>query len=80
MGISAGFDEFLGCFFLVAKFCYFAKTIFLKKYSVNNSLFSKKSCQNKEFLKAPNFLTIAYNMKGYLKSFYFHILNIAKIG
>jgi hypothetical protein len=47
MGISAGFDEFLGCFFwfsaqgfffFVAKFCYFAKTIFLKEYSDTNSL------------------------------------------
>jgi hypothetical protein len=39
MGIPAGFYEFLGCFslvlssviFFVAKFCYFAKTIFKKR-------------------------------------------------
>jgi hypothetical protein len=88
MGISAGFDKFLGCFFLVlssviffvAKFCYFAKNIFNKEYSDTNSLFLKRKLPNVLFQNASKFVTIAYNMKGYLKSFYFHILNIAKIG
>jgi hypothetical protein len=64
----------------VAKFCYFAKTIFLKGFSDTNSLFLKKKLPKKEFQKASKYVTIASDMKGYLKSFYFHILNIAKIG
>jgi len=68
-------------FFGWQNFAILQKLFFKKEYSDSNSFFEKKkSCQKKEFKKAPKFVTIAYNMKGYLKSFYFHILNIAKIG
>ncbi len=57
---------------------------FLKKiYSITNSLsFEKKKKGQKKIkisLKWPKIVTTTYNLKGCLRFFYFHILNVAKI-
>jgi len=59
--------------FFVANICHFEKNILQKIYSVTNSLLTRKDSIKKNSPK------IAYNMKGCLKLFYFHILNIAQI-
>jgi hypothetical protein len=55
---------------------------FLKKNSiVGNSLFSEKKNPKKRFgKKSPKIATTTYNMKGCLRIFHFHILNIVKFG
>ncbi len=53
---------------LVMKFCHFVKSI-LKKNSVTNSLFKKENSTNfqEKEKDSPKIVTIACNMKGYLR-------------
>jgi len=70
----------------VGNFRHFAMYRYLKKYVVTNSLLfwgKKKSSENerkKSQKNLPKVVTIAYNVKGCLRFFYFHILNTNKFG
>jgi hypothetical protein len=55
--------------------------VILKKQFVTNALFKKKSEKmNYLILNIPKFVTICLQYKRILKTFYFHILKIKKIG
>jgi hypothetical protein len=67
-------------FYVMTNFGHFMKNQFLKRifcHKIPKVITKKRILKQKKSIKV---ITIAYNMKAYLRFFYFHILNIAKFG